>query len=177
MEIEQSASITEKSDEKIAKENEERKEKKKERNREYQRAWRQRKNDLKKKDSKEEKKEEKRKRHRENQRAYYQRTKGLKDNDKNVEELFQKKLDDLQMKKKKLDSNENQENVVQCRASQNLENVQLEQNQFLTQQLRIYEESHECITPKVILHRTTDIPGDGNCLFHSLIRVEIMDES
>lgn len=74
-------------------------------------------------------------------------------------------------KRKKSDSNEHQENVVQCRASQNLENLQLEQNQCLTQQFRIYEESHECITPKVILHRNTDIPGDGNCLFHSLIRV------
>ncbi|CAF4915856.1 unnamed protein product [Pieris macdunnoughi] len=171
MEIEQSACINEKSDEEIAKENEGRKEKKRERNREYQRAWRQRKKDLKKKVLKEEKKEEKRKRHRENQRAYYQRTKGLKDNDKNIEELFQKKLDYLQMKIKKLDSNEDQENIVQCRASQNFENVQLEKNEFFTQQLRICEESHECITPKVILHRTTDIPGDGNCLFHSLIRV------
>ncbi|RVE40302.1 hypothetical protein evm_003534 [Chilo suppressalis] len=143
MKIEQSSSNNEKSDEEIAKGNEERKEKNKERNREYQRAWRQRNKDLKKKVSKEEKKEEKRKRHCANQRAYYHRTKALKENDKNVEKWFQRKLDDLQMQK----------------------------IQFLTQQLRIYEESHKCITPKVILHRTTDIPGDGNCLFHSLIRV------
>lgn len=54
---------------------------------------------------------------------------------------------------------------------QNLENAQLEQNQFLIQQLRAYEERHECITPKVILHRNTDVPGNGDCLFHSLIRV------
>lgn len=70
-----------------------------------------------------------------------------------------------------MDSNEDQENVVQCRAAKYLENVQHKQIQLLNQQLCIYEKSHECITPKVILHRKTDIPGDGNCLFHSLIRV------
>ncbi|XP_072946868.1 uncharacterized protein [Epargyreus clarus] len=79
MEIEQSAIdlsfINDKSDEEIAKENEETIYKKKERNREYQRAWRQRQRDLKIKVSKEEKQEKKRKRHRENQRAYYQRIK------------------------------------------------------------------------------------------------------
>ena len=69
----------------------------------------------------------------------------------------------IRRKRKKLDSNEDQENVVQCRASQKIENVKLEQNQFLTQ--------HECITPKVIIHLNTDIPGDGNCLFHSLKHV------
>lgn len=54
-----------------------------------------------------------------------------------------------------MDSNE--DNVVQCRAVQ--------------QQLQIYEQRNECITPEVVLHRNTGIPGDGNCLFHSLISV------
>ncbi|KAK0159537.1 hypothetical protein PV327_010966 [Microctonus hyperodae] len=67
--------------------------KKRKRNCKYQRAWRQSKQDLKKKDSK----EEKTKKRREKRRVYYQRTKSLKANDKNVEELSQKKLDDLQI--------------------------------------------------------------------------------
>lgn len=70
-----------------------------------------------------------------------------------------------------MDSHKDQENVVQYRAIENVENVQLGQNQFLTQQLRIYEEVRECITPEVFLRRNTEIPGDGNCLFHSLIWV------
>lgn len=74
-------------------------------------------------------------------------------------------------KRQKLDSHKDQENVVQYRAIENVENVQLGQNQFLTQQLRIYEEVRECITPEVFLRRNTEIPGDGNCLFHSLIWV------
>lgn len=60
-------------------------------------------------------------------------------------------------KLQKLGSYKNQENVVPCRAIETVEDVQLEDNKFLTQQLRIYEQSRECITPKVILRRNTNI--------------------
>ncbi|CAG4966584.1 unnamed protein product [Parnassius apollo] len=63
------------------------------------------------------------------------------------------------MKKgRKLYSNE--ENIVQCSAVENIENVTLQENQFHSQQLHIYEQRNECITPEVILHRNTGIPGD-----------------
>lgn len=68
-----------------------------------------------------------------------------------------------------MDSKE--ENIGQCRAVENKENVTLQENQFHSQQLQIYEQRNECINPDVILHRNTGIPGDGNCLFHSLISV------
>lgn len=67
----------------------------------------------------------------------------------------------------------NEENVVQGRAVENIENVTLQENQFHSQQLHIYEQRNECITPEVILHRNTGIPGDGNCLFHSLLQLQI----
>nr|XP_037874150.1 uncharacterized protein LOC110384711 isoform X16 [Bombyx mori] len=144
----QSAFINEESDEKIVKENEE-----------------------------ENLKELKRKRKCERQRAYYHRQKDLKKNEEkkkrkkvpktNAErqrEFRQRKAEKsyVDMKRRKLCSNE--ENVVQDRAVENTENVTLQENQ-------IYEQRNECITPEVILHRNTGIPGDGDCLFHSLISV------
>lgn len=60
---------------------------------------------------------------------------------------------------------------MRCSAVENIENVTLQENQFHSQQLHIYEQRNECITPEVILHRNTGITGDGNCLFHSLISV------
>ena len=35
----------------------------------------------------------------------------------------------------------------------------------------LYDEFYECVTSNVMLYHYTDILGDGNCLFHSLIRV------
>ncbi|XP_050337866.1 uncharacterized protein LOC126764114 [Bactrocera neohumeralis] len=75
----------------------------------------------------------------------------------------------MEIKTRKLCSNE--DNIVRCSAVENIENVTLQENQFHSQQLHIYEQRNECITPEVILHRDTGIPGDGNCLFHSLISV------
>ncbi|XP_046971063.1 uncharacterized protein LOC124538105 [Vanessa cardui] len=75
----------------------------------------------------------------------------------------------MDIKRRKLCSNE--DNIVRCSAVENIENVTLQENQFHSQQLHIYEQRNECITPEVILHRNTAIPGDGNCLFHSLISV------
>nr|XP_037874148.1 uncharacterized protein LOC110384711 isoform X14 [Bombyx mori] len=134
-------------------------------------------------------KELKRKRNRERQRAYYHRQKDLKKNENKIKkerkkkerppksnaerqrEFRQRKAEKsyVDMKKRKLCSNE--ENVVQCRAVENTENVTIQENQFHSQQLHIYEQCNECITPEVILHRNTGIPGDGDCLFHSLISV------
>ncbi|KAH0546703.1 hypothetical protein KQX54_013941 [Cotesia glomerata] len=114
-------------------------------------------------------------------KAYYQRQKNLKKNEEkkivpktNAEhqrEFRQRKAEkfDVDIKRRKLCSNE--ENVVQGRAVENIENVTLQENQFHSQQLYIYEQRNECITPEIILHRNTGIPGDGNCLFHSLINV------
>ncbi|XP_074113797.1 uncharacterized protein LOC141536905 [Cotesia typhae] len=118
----QSAFINEESDEKIVKENEE-----------------------------EILKELKRKRNCERQRAYYQRQKDLKKNEKKIKIPVPKSNAERQrkfrqrnaeksyvdMKTQKLDSNE--ENVVQCRAVENIENVTLQENQFHSQQLQIYE--------------------------------------
>ncbi|XP_047522181.1 uncharacterized protein LOC125061088 isoform X2 [Pieris napi] len=136
-----------------------------------------------KKEIEEKLKEIKRKRNRERQRAYYHRQKELKKNEKerrkketapksNAERQrkfrqrnAEKSYVDI-MKRQKLDSNE--DNVLQCRA---VENVTLQQSQFHSQQLQIYEQCNKCITPEVILNRNTEIRGDGNCLFHSLISV------
>ncbi|CAG5020903.1 unnamed protein product [Parnassius apollo] len=82
--------------------------------------------------------------------------------------MLEKTLNFIEVKRR-LCSNE--ENIVQCSAVENIENVTLQENQFHNQQLHIYEQRNECITPEVILHRNTGIPGDGNCLFHSLISV------
>ncbi|GBP91974.1 hypothetical protein EVAR_59368_1 [Eumeta japonica] len=122
-------------------------------------------------------KELKRKRNRERQRAYYQRQKALKKNEKKIKKerktvpksnaerqrKFRQRIAEksyMDMKRQKLDSNE--ENVMQCRAVGNIDNVKLHKNQFNSQQLKIYEQRNECITPEVILRRNTGIPGDAN---------------
>lgn len=50
--------------------------------------------------------------------------------------------------------------------------LQTERSDLNISQYDIYEELYVCPMPDAILHHEINIPGDGNCLFHSLIRVK-----
>lgn len=78
------------------------------------------------------------------------------------------------MKKIKVDKNDKiQKNFIHNTDNEVQQREQLQQQANLRHNLTPtpYQELNQCVTPDAILLHYTDIPGDGNCLFHSLIKV------
>ncbi|XP_041986007.1 zinc finger protein 250-like isoform X2 [Aricia agestis] len=114
--------------------------------------------------SREEELELKRRRNRERQRAYYHRWKDLKKKEKKIKKKEPKSNAERQKefrrrrKIQKLGGIE--ENLVQCGPVENIVHVTIQEDHIHSQQL-INVQHTECITPEVILQRSTEIPRDG----------------